>query len=158
MFNSYGAGEMAKNRILILIFIAITTIVVIAQLTRNRRANLRGINSAQKEKELRENWNSFTVYKRYRPEHSFQPGAVALLYQLRDAGMVILDNHWIPVTSGNDMANTKIMEAVTSAEILGHDRELFGYLVYRSADRPNVKILDERTVQLFYHYNRDYSN
>jgi protein-L-isoaspartate O-methyltransferase len=149
---------VAKNRILIVIIIAITAIVVIAQLTKNRRLNLKIIKSTQKEKELRENWNSYMVYKRLRPDQSFQRGAVALLYQLKDGGMMILDDKWIPVASEPDMANTKIMEAVTSAEILGHHRGLFGYLVYRSADRPNVKIVDEGTVQLFYHYNRDYSN
>ena len=98
------------------------------------------------------------VNKRHRPDHSFQKGAVALLYQHKDAGLIILDDKWIPVTSEHDMAETGIMEAVTSAEVLGQNKALFGYLVYRSADRPSVKILDERTVQLFYHYIRDYSN
>jgi hypothetical protein len=149
---------MARNRILIVIIIAITAIVAIAQLTKSRRMNLKIINSTQKEKDLRENWNSYRVYKRMRADQSFQPGAVALLYQLKDAGIIIMDTKWIPVTSEHDIANTKIMEAVTSAEVLGHNRGLFGYLVYRSADRPNVKIVDERTVQLFYHYTRDYSN
>ena len=149
---------MARNRILIVIIIAICTIVVIAQLTKDRRSNLRSINSTQKVRELRENWKKYTVYKRFRPDHSFQHGAVALLYQLKEAGVIVLDDKWIPVTTERDMANTKIMEAVTAAEVLGRNRGLFGYLVYRSADRPSVKILDERTVKLFYHYIRDYSN
>ena len=149
---------MARNRIIILVIIAVTLIVVIFQLTKSRRMNLKIINSTQKEKELRENWNSYRVYKRYRPDQSFQPGAIALLYQLKDTGIIILDDKWLPVTSEHDIANTRIMEAVTSAEVLGHNRGLFGYLIYRSADRPSVKILDERTVQLFYHYTRDYSN
>jgi hypothetical protein len=149
---------VARNRILIAIVVGISAIVVIAQLTKDKRANLRRINSAQKEKELKENWNSYTVYKRLRPDHSFQRGAVALLYQIKDGGIINLDDEWIPLTSEQDMTQAKIMEAVTSAEVLGHNRRLFGYLVYRSADRPNVKILDENSIQLFYHYNRDYSN
>ncbi|CAB1084770.1 hypothetical protein D1AOALGA4SA_12280 [Olavius algarvensis Delta 1 endosymbiont] len=68
-----------------------------------------------------------------------------------------MDRRWVAVKTQEEKDKTKILEAVISAEILGHNEELYGYLIYRSADRPNVKIIDEQTVQIFYHYNRNYS-
>jgi len=68
-----------------------------------------------------------------------------------------VDRRWVAVKTQEEKDKTKILEAVISAEILGHNEELYGYLIYRSADRPNVKIIDEQTVQIFYHYNRNYS-
>lgn len=67
-----------------------------------------------------------------------------------------MDRRWVAVTTQEEKDKTKIWEAVISAEILGHNEELYGYLIYRSADRPNVKIIDEQTVQIFYHYSRNY--
>ena len=54
-------------------------------------------------------------------------------------------------------AKAKIFDGTTSAEILGHNQELYAYLVYRSADNVSVRIIDEQTVQLNYRYNRNYS-
>jgi len=93
-----------------------------------------------------------------RPSISFQRGVAAFLYELKDNKTVIMDRRWIPVKTEEQKANTKILEAVISAEILGHNEELYGYLIYRAADRPNVRIIDEKTVQLFYHYGRNYGN
>ena len=121
------------------------------------RSNLRRIKS-NKEWEKRENWKNYTVYVINRPEISFQRGAAAFLYKLNDDKIIRLDRRWIPVTTQEEKDQTKIWEAVLSAEILGYNEELYGYLIYRSRDRPNVKIIDENTVQLFYHYNRDYGN
>ena len=121
------------------------------------RSNLRRIKS-NKEWEKRENWKNYTVYVINRPQISFQRGAAAFLYKLNDDKIIRLDRRWIPVTTQEEKDQTKIWEAVLSAEILGYNEELYGYLIYRSRDRPNVKIIDENTVQLFYHYNRDYGN
>ncbi|MGD9287762.1 MAG: hypothetical protein PVG74_09125 [Desulfobacterales bacterium] len=54
-------------------------------------------------------------------------------------------------------AKTKITEGVISAEIRGYNGELYGYLIYRSADGASVRIIDEKTVELNYRYNRNYS-
>ena len=71
---------------------------------------------------------------------------------------ILMDKQWVAVTAEEEKAKSKIMNAAISAEILGHNEELYGYLIYRSADRASVKIIDEQTVQLSYHYNRNYSN
>ena len=120
------------------------------------RANLKRI-KYNKEMEMRQNWNKYTVYRRPRPG-SFQRGDIAYVYKIKDDKTILMDKRWIEVTTEEEKAKTKIWEAVLSAEILGHNEELYGYLIYRSADRPNVKIIDEQTLQLFYHYNRNYSN
>ena len=121
------------------------------------RSNLRRI-KANKEWEKRENWKNYTVYAMSRPEISFQRGVAAFLYKLNDDKVIIMDRRWIPVKTQEEKDRIKILEAVLSAEILGHNEEKYGYLIYRSRDRPNVKIIDEKTVQLFYHYSRDYGN
>jgi len=106
---------------------------------------------------MRQNWNNYTVYSRNRPD-SFQRGAAAFLYKLEDDNKILMDRRWIKVTTQDEKEKIKILEAVISAEILGHNEELYGYLIYRMGDTPNVKIIDEQTVQLFYHYSRNYSN
>jgi len=50
------------------------------------------------------------------------------------------------------MAESDIMDSTWLKEIIGNNDEKFGYLVNRSADHANVKIIDENTVQLYYHY------
>ncbi len=110
-----------------------------------------------KEGELRKNWQDYTVYKRtQRVAGSFQPGAVAFLYKLNDDKKIIMDNAWIEVTSDEMKAKTKITEGTISAEIRRHNRELYGYLIYRSADGASVRIIDEKTVRLSYNYRRNY--
>jgi hypothetical protein len=61
------------------------------------------------------------------------------------------------VTSDEMKAKAKIFDNTTSAKILGHNQELYGYLIYRSADNVSVRIVDEQTVQLNYLYVRNYS-
>ena len=121
------------------------------------RANLKRIKS-NKEMEKRENWNNYTVYSRLRPNDSFQRGAAAFLYKLKDDKKILMDRRWILVSTQEEKDKIKILETTISAEILGHNQELYGYLIYRAADMPNVKIIDEQTVQIFYHYSRNYTN
>ena len=110
-----------------------------------------------KEKELRQNWKDYTVYKRYRDRRSWQRGVVAFVYIL-DGKKVILDNQWIAVTSEDVKAESILFSSTISAEILGHDEELYGYLIYRNRDLASVRIIDEQTVRLSYHYKQTYSN
>jgi hypothetical protein len=147
---------MTKNRYLNLIIIALVLTFGIVACAGGNRANLKRIKS-NKEWEKRENWNNYTVYSIDRPG-SFQRGVAAFLYKLKDDKKILMDRRWIAVTTQEEKDKTKILEAVISAEILGHNAEPYGYLIYRSADNPNVKIIDEQTVQLFYHYNRNYGN
>ena len=124
--------------------------------TGGNRKNLKRL-KINKEGELRQSWKDYTVHKRGRDAISFQKGFVAFVYKLKNDKKIILDSQWIEVTSDEMKAKGKIFDSTTSAEILGHNQELYGYLIYRSADNVSVRIVDEQTVQLNYRYNRDYS-
>ena len=119
------------------------------------RGNLKRL-KVNNESELRRNWRDYTVFKRTRRSAgSFQPGAVAFLYKLKDKN-ILVDNGWTEVTSEEMKTKTRIGEAVISAEILGYNGEVYGYLIYRAADGARVRIIDENTVRLFYNYRRNY--
>jgi hypothetical protein len=138
-----------------LILIALAFSFGILACSSGNRANLKRI-KYNKEWEMRQNWNNYMVYSRNRP--SFQRGATAFLYKLKDDKKILMDQSWVVVATQGEKDKIKIWDSVISAEILGHNEELYGYLIYRSADRASVKIIDEQTVKLSYHYNRNYSN
>jgi len=48
-------------------------------------------------------------------------------------------------------------EIFITAEILGLNQEVYGYLIYRREDVVSVRIVDEQTEQLNYRYIRNYS-
>ena len=155
---------MTKNGYQKLVIIALLLIFGITACASGRgetrgsgtRGNLKRLKT-NKEGELRQSWKDYTVYKRGRDATSFQKGFVAFVYKLNNDKKIILDSQWIEVTSDEMKAKGKIFDGTTSAEILGHNQELYGYLVYRSADIVSVRIIDEQTVQLNYRYNRNYS-
>ena len=124
--------------------------------TGSNRGNLKRL-KVNKEGELRQSWKDYTVYKRGRGSTSFQKGFVAFIYKLEEDKKILMDSQWIEVTSDEMKAKAKIFDGTISAEILGHNQELYGYLIYRSADNVSVRIVDEQTVQLNYRYNRNYS-
>ena len=124
--------------------------------TGGNRKNLKRL-KVNKEPELRKNWKDYTVYNRGRDTTSFQKGFAAFVYKLNDNKKIILGDKWIAVTSDEMKAKAKILESTLSAEILGHNQELYGYLIYRAGDIVSVRIIDEQTVQLSYRYNRNYS-
>ena len=124
--------------------------------TGGNRKNLKRL-KINKEGELRQSWKDYTVHKRGRDATSFQKGFVAFVYKLEDDKKITMDSQWIEVTSDEMKDKAKIFDGTISAEILGHNQELYGYLIYRSADNVSVRIVDEQTVQLNYRYNRDYS-
>ena len=144
-----------QNLIIIVLALAYG-ITACASGTGGSRGNLKRL-KINKGGELRQNWKDYTVYKRNRPSSSFQRGFVAFVYKFKGDKKNILDSQWIEVTSDEMKAKGKIFDGTTSAEILGHNEELYGYLVYRSADNVSVRIVDEQTVQLNYRYNRNYS-
>jgi hypothetical protein len=94
---------------------------------------------------LRQNWNEYTVYYR---------GNLALVYKIKDDRKIILGDSWIHISSEDMMAESQITSATWVKEIFGNNDQIFGYLVHRSADHPNVKIIDENSVQLYYHYKK----
>jgi hypothetical protein len=150
---------MTKKDYYILITVGLVLIFGISSCgeVKKRRKNLKRLRY-NKEWIMRENWQDYIVYKRWRPDDSFQRGAAAFLYKLKDDKVILMDNRWFLVTSEEVKAGTKIMESVWSAEIRGYNEELYGYLIYRGGDRPSVRIIDEKTVRLSYQYTQDYSN
>ena len=150
---------MKKNAHLYWIIFVLTLIFGITACvssTGGNRGNLKRLKT-NKESELRRSWTDYTVFKRGRDVASFQKGFVAFVYKLKDDKKIILDDQWIEVTSDEMKKKAKIFETTLSAEILGHNQELYGYLIYRRGDNVSVRIVDEQTVQLNYRYNRNYS-
>jgi regulatory protein YycI of two-component signal transduction system YycFG len=148
-------GNLKLITIALALTFGITACASSTSSTGGNRGNLKRLKTS-KEVELRQSWKDYTVHKRNRPS-SFQRGFVAFVYKLKNDKKIILDDQWIEVTSDEMKAKGKIFDGTTSAEILGHNQELYGYLVYRSADFVSVSIVDEQTVQLNYRYNRNYS-
>jgi len=127
-----------------LIFCAIAFFNLSACALENR-GNLRRLKTNMEE-ELRRSWKDYMVFYR----------GTAFVYKIRDDKKIILDDRWVEVTSEEQMAKSKIWEATNSAEILGLNDALFGYVVYRYKDGVSIKIIDENTVQLHYNYVRTY--
>ncbi len=95
--------------------------------------------------ELKQDWKSYTVY--FRPK-------IAFVYKLKDDRKIILDERWKEVTTESMMEKSKITSSTWVKKIIGQNNAMYGYMVQRSADRANVAIIDENTVQLYYHYVR----
>jgi len=149
-------GNLKLATIALALIFGITACASNTSSTGGNRKNLKRV-KINKEAELRKTWKDYTVYKRGRDATSFQKGFAAFVYKIKDDKKIILDDQWIEVTSDEMKAKAKILESTISAEILGHNQELYGYLVYRTADIVSVRIVDEQTVQLNYRYNRNYS-
>ena len=147
---------MARNRLQYLIIIALALAFGITACAGGNRANLKKLNYS-KENELRQNWKDYTVYIRTRDWRSPRPGVAAFLYKLRDDKKIIMNSRWHKLTTEDEMAKYKIVHLTKSLEILGHNKELYGYLVQRADDLVNVRIIDEQTVKLFYHYYQGYT-
>jgi len=97
------------------------------------------------ENELRQDWKKYTVYYRR---------SLALVFKIKDDREIILNNSWIKVSSEDMMAKSEIKGSTWVKQIIGNNDEIFGYLVHLFTDLTNVKIIDENTVQLYYHYVR----
>ena len=148
---------MAKIRYLSFIIIALALTFVIAACASGNRKNLRRL-KYNKEKELRESWQDYDVYKRYRDPRSWQSGVVAFVYKMKDEKKILLDRRWIEVASEDIKKESILFSSTISAEIRGHNEDLYGYIIYRNRDLVSVKIIDEQTVRLTYHYQQTYSN
>ena len=95
--------------------------------------------------ELRKNWHDYDVF--------FRPN-IAFVYKLKDDQKIILDDRWVKITTEDRMAKSQIWDMAWVKEIIGQNDRKFGYLVQRTADNANVRIIDENTVRLYYHYVR----
>jgi len=146
---------MARKRYLYLIIIALIMSFGISAC--EHRSNLKRI-KVDKENKMRQNWQDYDVYKMPRRQQSFQRGALAFIYKLKDDKKILMDNRWVHVTDEELKAKNPIYDTTISAEIRGHDEELYGYLIYAAGDRVQVKIIDEQTVKLSYHHIVRYSN
>ncbi len=97
------------------------------------------------ETELKQDWQNYTVYYRR---------SLAFVYKIKNDQKIVLDKRWVKISSEDMMAEAKIWDSTWVREIIGNNGKMFGYLVHRSHDLPNVKIIDEKTVQLNYNYHR----
>lgn len=95
--------------------------------------------------ELRRDWHDYEVFYR---------SNIALIYKFRDNKKIILDDRWVEITSEDMMAKSGIWDITWVRKIIGLNDQVYGYLVHRTADTANVKIIDANTVQLYYHYVR----
>ncbi len=111
-------------------------------------ANLKWV-PANMEPELRENWTDYIVYKR-----GGGKSTTALLFQIKNGGKILLPSNWVQIKTAEQLAATTLWSATSSAEILGQNKKLFGYIVYRSPDNVSIKIIDANTVKLSYFYVR----
>lgn len=94
---------------------------------------------------LNQDWQNYTVYYRNR---------LAFLYKIKNDREIVLDNRWVKISSEEMMAKSKVFFSTWVKEILGQNDEMFGYLVHKSTDTASVKIIDQNTVQLYYHYRQ----
>jgi hypothetical protein len=52
------------------------------------------------------------------------------------------------------MAKSSIFNTTRTLKISGQNDEIYGYLVLDNDDMASVKIIDERTIRLYYHRAR----
>ena len=92
-------------------------------------------------KDLKQNWADYTVY--YQPYY-------ALLYRINNDTKIVLSSRWVEVSYQDQVKNSTAFYLSEVREILGQNDEVYGYLVYPSADNAYVKIIDEKTVEVVY--------
>jgi intein/homing endonuclease len=109
---------MARNGYRNLIIITLVLAFGISACASGNRKNLKRL-KYNKEKELRETWKDYIVYKRYRDPRSWQRGVVAFVYKLKDEKTILLDKRWIEVTSEDIKAESILFSSAISAEIRG---------------------------------------
>ena len=102
-------------------------------------------------RELRENWTDYTVH-RWGLKRATAKSTVVLVFQLKNDTKIIFNRPMQIITSAAEMENSIILSNTWVRKIMGQNDKLFGYLVHRSNDNANVRIIDENTIELFYHY------
>jgi hypothetical protein len=100
------------------------------------------------ESELQQDWKDYTVF--YLRNHGTFIN-LSLLYKIKDDRKIVLDSRWIEVSSEDTLANSIVSQSTWVNEIIGNNDEIFCYMVLRTGDHASVKIIDQNTVQLYYH-------
>jgi hypothetical protein len=135
---------MRKSATNLLLFFGALTIFTLMGCAGGNRGILKVVQKPT-EKELRQDWEQYTVY--YRPY-------VAIVFKIKGYRKIILGKSWIKVSSEGMMAKSKILDSAWVKEIIGNNGEMFGYLVHRIEDMAHVNIIDESTVRVYYRYRR----
>jgi hypothetical protein len=144
--------RVEKNGYIILAILALVLASTLLGLFTKSRVKLRQL-PYDKENELRKNWKNYIVYKRTQGIHTS-----ALLYKIKNKKKIIMPSDWIEVTTEAEIEKSKIPFATNSIEILWPNDMLYGFLVYRSADRVRFLEIDENTIRLYYHHIRTSKN
>ena len=139
---------MKRKRYIALLIIASALAFSLSGFFAKNRGKLNRLHY-DKEKELRLIWRNYTVYKTTRGRNT-----IAILYKIKNNKKIITPHNWVEITTEAEIANSIIWHATNSAEILGPDGVLYGFLVYRSADQVSLLLIDENTLRLYYHYIR----
>jgi len=133
---------MRKSVINLSCFLIVLVILGIVGCAGGTRSNLKRVQQPT-ETELAQDWQNYTVYYRRN---------LALVYKIKNERKIIMAKSFVKVSSEDMMAKSKILDSTWVKQIIGNNGETLGYLVHRSHDLANVKIIDENTVQLYYHY------
>jgi len=139
---------MKRKRYIALLIIALALAFSLSGFFGKNRGKLNRLHY-DKENELRLNWRNYTVYKSSRGRNT-----IAILYKIKNNKKIITPHNWVEITTEAEMANSIIWHTTNSAEILGPDGVLYGFLVYRSADQVSLLLTDENTLRLYYHFVR----
>lgn len=94
--------------------------------------------------ELMQNWDDYTVFYRRN---------LAFIFKFKDDKKIVLDKRWVEITTGEMSAASKINNFTGVRKIIGQNDQIFGYLVHRSLDTANVKIVGGDTIELFYYHH-----
>jgi hypothetical protein len=129
---------------------AVLALLFCACATGGNRGNLPRTN-APTENELRDNWKDYTVH-RWGLKRGTAKSTVAIVFQIKNDTKIMFNRPMKVVSSTTEMENSIIMSNIWVRKILGQNDKLFGYLVHRANDNANVRIIDENTIELFYHY------
>ena len=139
-----------KGYLTLVIMAAVLALLFSACAAGGDRRNLPRTN-APTERELRDNWKDYSVY-RWGLRRPKTKNTVAMVFQQKNETKIIFNRPWKAVAGAEEMENSIIMSDTWVRKILGQNDKLFGYLVHRSHDNANIRIVDENTVELFYHY------
>ena len=131
---------MRKSAIKLFLFFTVLSLIISMGCAGAMRGKLNKVQQPT-EDELRRNWKEYTVF--YRSND-------AILYKVKDARKIVLDDSWVPVSSEDMMARSKILANTQVREILGQNDDLYGYLVQSYRKTPYVGIVDNNTVKLSY--------
>ena len=112
------------------LFIALVILILIGCAS-GIQGNLKRVQQPT-ETELKQNWQNYTVYYRR---------SLAFVYKIKSDQNIVLDKRWVKILSEDMMAKSKIWDSTWVREIVGNNGEMIGYLVHRSHDLANVKIM-----------------